>query len=843
MPSAFAIHLGGGLYFDSDGEVTQGSLPAGTPVYEAPTSLPFDPNKAKEALQGVQKALKDVNKDPKVVAIFKANHLDTQLLDILSGVAKIAGIVAPVLAAIAVAYDLLKLFGVIKEGPSPLEVLVKQRFDELEINVEAIKTLIQLRDLRTQRIGVENLVAAIGPYVKQLQNVNPSLLQLENDYLMLRNAHEQHINAVSHLLSTDSWIGNFDAESYSEGWSWVQHLIHTFPNGPGIAPHKVAFPADGSLQFDHRLMVPLALYAAQSYLTCIRGILPEHRSSGEFGDLLRGHAEKMHELAKALRQHGLGRTVYRREDFAFPVLIAPHDVILSGSSLNPVATISPRCNRFPVGAIDLRYHDKHFFRDFFDGLALADTKGLPHPTKFGGMDFRWLPPAKLAPSFHGNYAIENPEECAAAANAQAEKDYIDLLATSGYLELVRVTALLRNESTEPDRSQTITAASPTLYRTPRPATDVTIQSEPIFATGVITSPARREPQNCISVVRAGTQPIKRARPLTYRIKLVTLRSIDNDNRWNEPNYSDYWRTRYDIDLDLTLEPEARAKRARFLKMMIVKNELALLDEAVLIDAWTATPREAPIVADGIASLTAHTFDRWVPVAPPFNVGTPVGDTFVELRAVGWDLSNVDPSDIQARGSHPSPPPPVNSTAGHFEPLPRQMNPHAVPELSWLSAATVQGQPRDPQTQQINVSYQLEWRDDRLQLFLTHAPADRCYVMFVVFEELLTRSGAILHTAIPVPVNGQLTYVPQSFFDAEQAAIQEAADTIADFNDQYREARELGPLDPIVGWLRPADRRSRQSLARVAQLAEQHEPDLLRSVLNARVGRRRKIRTS
>ena len=36
-------------------------------------------------------------------------------------------------------------------------------------------------------------------------------------------------------------------------------------------------------------------------------------------------------------------------------------------------------------------------------------------------------------------------------------------------------------------------------------------------------------------------------------------------------------------------------------------------------------------------------------------------------------------------------------------------------------------------------------------------------------ERLPGSGHLLHTAVPVPVNGLLTYVPQSFFDEEKAA--------------------------------------------------------------------------
>jgi len=41
----FALHLGGGLYMDSDGELHHGAALPGVPVYKAPFALPFDPDK------------------------------------------------------------------------------------------------------------------------------------------------------------------------------------------------------------------------------------------------------------------------------------------------------------------------------------------------------------------------------------------------------------------------------------------------------------------------------------------------------------------------------------------------------------------------------------------------------------------------------------------------------------------------------------------------------------------------------------------------------------------------------------------------------------------------------
>jgi hypothetical protein len=121
----------------------------------------------------------------------------------------------------------------------------------------------------------------------------------------------------------------------------------------------------------------------------------------------------------------------------------------------------------------------------------------------------------------------------------------------------------------------------------------------------------------------------------------------------------------------------------------------------------------------------------------------------------------------------------------------------------------------------------------MHITLEADPADRNYVVYVVVEEKLQGGkGNVLHTAMPVPMNGQLTYVPQSFFDAEHAAIEKAAKAAAEFNRKYSLSTEVGPNDPVVGWLRPGDLATTAGLTKVMTLAEQHQPEILREVLAA-----------
>src|SRR5204862_303956 len=107
MPDiAFYLHLGGGLYLDSDGNLHQETPPPEKPVYQAPFTLPVDPKAVASTLNDVKKALKDIDKDAAVLRKFEEYGLHYRLLGILSAVGKIAGMIAPVLAVASFAVDL-----------------------------------------------------------------------------------------------------------------------------------------------------------------------------------------------------------------------------------------------------------------------------------------------------------------------------------------------------------------------------------------------------------------------------------------------------------------------------------------------------------------------------------------------------------------------------------------------------------------------------------------------------------------------------------------------------------------------------------------------------------------
>jgi hypothetical protein len=126
-------------------------------------------------------------------------------------------------------------------------------------------------------------------------------------------------------------------------------------------------------------------------------------------------------------------------------------------------------------------------------------------------------------------------------------------------------------------------------------------------------------------------------------------------------------------------------------------------------------------------------------------------------------------------------------------------------IGWIDAVEpATAQHREAAKNLIHLEYQLRWEADQMTVTLRNQPADRNYVVYVVVEETLG-SGNVLHTAQRIPVIGQLTYVPQLFFDQEQAAIDLLNKTMRDFARRY--AISVGgvsgppqPGDPVSGEL-------------------------------------------
>ena len=807
--SEFSIHLGGGLYMDNAGVLSHGTDP-GKPVYPSPGGgLPVDPKAVAAAFQGLAKALPNKD-DPKSREKFddffddigmtdenKNNLID--LLQAAGGVASVIGSVVPVVgAALAV---LTLLLGFLKEGPSALELMVIRWFKELATKVKALEVQSQQHFLIPQRNAISAAVDALKNYAFEIQNTPPNETQLLLRRQEVRTEVKDAGLAVRNLLDSATWLASFDASEYEAVWPWMGHRLNSFPSGG--APQLASMPPPGN-RFDHRLMVPLVLFAITAYLSVLRASAPEFRSTRENREDLWTFAGALDVLITNMRRDGLTRTVYTAADFqggpggGIPWGLDPVEVVdLQAFGFAP--RLAEGCTRFPVGAFDTCAHDDAYFTAGFSA-GLIQFPGAQY-AKQGVFNARWMPPATLEsyeeqvtplgnwepanqpPPTRRRYRITNPEECAQAANAQSERDFVDLLYGSGYLNLVHLLATLRNEAADPDHSQTVRSTT-WFRRRPGPLSTVVVESVPILMTGVITAQAQTQSQDFEATTSMTTQPLGRDRALHYRVWLRTL-----------PGKQEYRNGFYWTDYEPDPDPDHAGGQR------LVTSTGAPLDE-VMIAQGVSRPElfheTKPV------TLTASTYDLWIPVKPlglPQLSVDPVASS-AALRAAGWEVAPTGGSGgLPTRGRGQLTP--VHDSAAE------QLVSHTL--SGWTDAEVpAKAQQRAIRESDVHLDYTVRWQADKLTVSLRNNRAeDRNYVVYVVVEETLG-SGVVLHTVERMPVTGQLTFVPQSFFDEEFDALAKTARFFRDFAKRYAKSVSRvpgpgGPGDPGPDWLRGLDR--------------------------------------
>lgn len=795
----FSVHLGGGLYMDSNGVLSHGPKP-GKPVYATPGGgLPVNLDTLQKTFSGLAKALPNAD-DPKSRKKFDeildgigmlAEHKDNLIgtLQAIGAVASVIGSVVPIVgAALAV---LTLLLGLFKSGPSALEVLIMARFDDLVRQIKALEIIINQHDLRTLRAPISKALAALKNYADELQHTPPSPTNLLLRQQDMRAEVGAANLAARNLLDSSTWLTGFSELEHKWVWPWITHRLFTFPRTG--APQRAVFPGPGSIVFDHALMVPLCSFAVTSFLTVLRALAPEFRSTKENREDLWEFAAALETLVENMRREGLARTVYTAADFGggggggLPWGLSPEEVIdFFPFSHQPL--LAPGSTRWAVGALDLRVHNDAYFTPGFTAgpiQLLGDQYA-----KQGLLNVRWIPPAVLErydEDGRRRYRIINPEECAQAANAQAEADYADLLYSSGYLNLIHLIAVLRNEATDPDRSQTVRTDA-WLRRKPGTAAAVNVESEPILLTGVISAPAQRVPQEYRATVSLTTQPLGRNTTLNYRIWLRTLGATfsPNGRSWNEQEYRYYHQVDY---VDDAAHPGC--------KKLVTSTGIALGEVKLAEGQSDPEFREA----HGTAILKAITFDWWIPLKglslDKFDPREAARIT--SLRAAGWE------SDDRSAPSSSQPPHGQGPLPGSLPGTGSLWDRNVVEDdvtfsdvFAWIDAVEPSdGQHRKAAESEVHLDYKLRWRGDRMTIALKNRPSDRNYVVHVVVEETLG-SGAVLHTTQRIPVIGQLTYVPQSYFDQETEAVVRLAKTARDFARRYAISVSdvpRGPSDP------------------------------------------------
>lgn len=632
----FNISLGGGLYMDSNGDVRSGPSPAAA-TYPIPGGglLPITKEAFEEAITGTAKALQgvvkvlpdpwDQKKDPdgedwmdqesvKRLLNLGVPEGTIDLLANIGGVAATFAKVIPIVGAVVVVLEqFFKFFSA--TGPSQMELLMEAHFLRVHSHLKADEMQSKLNVITRSRSIISTAMTELSQYLHEVNKLNPSLAELQRARASIHNVRINARTEVETLLTHGTWLFVYLPDSFK--WAtWLGDLLHVMPAGSPPPPPKPAESAQAyNNRFEHGMMVPTVTHALQSYLMLIKALIPEYRSTGAYGDELRRFTVLLEELTKTMRDRTLARTIYpigqhRPFVHTFQTDLPAYDVIDPGVLFSSPQSphVAPTCSSFPVGAIDLcTFTDAFYQQQHYAAINAGTADPMYGPPVISTMNVRWIPPAILEPTqSHAPqvfYRITNPDECAAAANAQSEVDYGKLLLSSGYLNLVQMTTLMRHLTTEPDRSETVTAGDVILIRNPQKAKDVKVKSEDIIFTGEIESPASREPAQCRAILPLSTQPLREVGMMPYRIVLRTLRSILPSNHWKDPDYADYYSTRYESD----------PNHAGFLRLVTETNDPFALDEHEL--ASGTSPEVLVLVQppNDKVELLAHTFDWYVPM--------------------------------------------------------------------------------------------------------------------------------------------------------------------------------------------------------------------------------------
>jgi len=260
----------------------------------------------------------------------------------------------------------------------------------------------------------------------------------------------------------------------SDDYKWNRGLMMLYAVPDGSPPTFIGYPG-APHPFDHRAMLSLLIYGTQCFMTLIKAIAPEHRTTGQYhSDLLR-LADRLAGRLTQMRSEVLARTMA----YAGEGLSTQAGLLGIGVQIQPIT----------VGAVDLRADTDTYFESA-DAKQAAVTHG--EPNRRGNVNRSWTPPpgVNFADYNELNNAYYLTAAAADAANAQATRDYAEVMVRSGYMNLAHLEALARHLATEPDVSETVTGSAD-LWRKPLPGQDVTIVDDKIPFSPPITATGRR----------------------------------------------------------------------------------------------------------------------------------------------------------------------------------------------------------------------------------------------------------------------------------------------------------------------------------------------------------------
>lgn len=825
---AFITKLGQGLYLDSNGVLHQGLPPAKAAQYE----MPGGPLTDKNMIDKLAKAFKEIgdaipNKDDAARfkkftdAVEKLGGKNSEdLVKVLGVIGKIAGAVGTAFVVLGVVVAAAKLLGLFGDGPDPLETLITARFDALDREIRSLQTQISSRDMRNQRNALMSARAAAESFVSQRDSATMAIADVEarlqnlTTLLQLISGTE-----VLNMLDSSTYVGFFDPDEHKKVYPWVTRNLFRMPEGG--APEWVRFPTANAPVFDSRLALPLSAQAAQTFLSLIVSLFPDYRTTGDFRPQLRNAAQKLTELAASVKNVTLARTIFNAADFS--ELVSDFYVVDPLPGLT-TPTLKPDYCRV-IGAIDLSNQTDEFFADVRAPAAVPQ----PGPSRRGGLDFRWVPPAKLVRTSDAlgvvhddgtpilQYRIINAQECADAANNQSAADYASLLISSGYMTLTHLASQMRHATTQPIVSDTV-RGNAFVGRTEQAGTEVTVHSKPAFTYPPrpdrdrdIVAQAWRAPHATKALVLGTTQPLPRTALIHYRVFLRTLKPRGAQSVWNEPDYESVQHAEYRPD----------PLHSGFDRLYCDTVPSAILGQELLFEGTSSTEKRQ---VKKTVQTVAHTFDWWIP-AKPLRHFNPLDTIDAVVRDRLAD-AGIQPAPIPAGSG--APPHAGLAIERRFDQVVAESQQIMIGLEDAKDAPPWTGFHREADQRPVLMQVDATWQDGSLRVVIENRPDDRNYVAWLVVEETFgsvesdEQPPKVLHTALKIPITGQLTYVPQSLFD-EEGKIHVEREL---FFNEFATFLTPEPGEKIFDEIDPVELATSAGIDRFLALAKHRQPELL-----------------
>ena len=343
----------------------------------------------------------------------------------------------------------------------------------------------------------------------------------------------------------------------------------------------------------------------------------------------------------------------------------------------------------------------------------------------GLYNYDWQPPDNLT-----------DDEIATAANEQSRQDYARLQVATGMFRLISTAAWLRYLSTPTSRSQTVFGgASDTRQLVGEAPT--TARSPSIRPVGVIEQAATLKRYDARARVRLTAQEPGYVPAFRYKVVLRAIKSLFGNAGWDSRGYDGHvWLATYEPTQG---DPQNKRLRTEL-------RPASVLSEIVLFDGPSPT---TPVSKSDTVSVRATTFDWYVPVVtaasryldPETDVAAVAKGRKARTTAVEGDEGPAYTGgvSIHLRSAAVSAPAPMQVMGG-VAPLRKvsldTWDADVVP--SSLEASLENAERRHVRVEEVDVSWQLTWNAEHLDVRLTGKSEQRPFQLYVVVEESATR---------------------------------------------------------------------------------------------------------